>query len=496
MMRTRTLKALTVTGALLLTAIGPAMAAGGPPDDMGGGGGQETEAGNNLSFPVLWSEAGATLTLRGTMDAPVVEGVVLPGHETTDPESAPCLGALQKDVNNTWQADNLPAPGNIVTTVDWGDSLESTDANPQKQRVETSLYAVVDPRMTRYEMCYISGEGRTEVWGLRVLEVRGELPEDPITYAPVATEGTEAMVYTAGARLTIQRIDPARTYTWDSADHQWTGCGARLPIFNAAVHEKSADGPGSYGAEVTVSGKITYGYNWNTANLDAGEYRLTFSLDGPTGTFPGTGTSLSTAQLLPSGEAATVPEVRAGADGGGGGEDMGNTAVLVGDQNLTYIDVGVPQDPGEAIFEPDCSTTPPPTGGGTSTPAAPAPAPAASVAPTTENGQPQVTTPQVPPQAAKGLIAQNAKIKAPKSGKYPVGTTIVLAKKPVKTDVGVTVRWRATKPSLDNCVVKVRKGTATATFTDPGRCRVVAWAPAASPDYLPFKAVRTYTVTR
>jgi hypothetical protein len=193
---------------------------------------------------------------------------------------------------------------------------------------------------------------------------------------------------------------------------------------------------------------------------------------------------------MPSTEGETV-EVAAEDEGGA----MGNTAVMRGDLNLSYIDIGLGTrtDP---VPPPDEPTTPPATGGGTSTAAAPAPAPAAAVAPTTETGQPQVTTPQVPPQAAKALIAQYAKIKAPKSGKYPVGTTIVLAKRPVKTDVGVTVRWRATKPSLDNCLVKVRKGKATVTFTDPGRCRVVAWAPAASPDYLPFKAVRTYRVMR
>ena len=121
--------------------------------------------------------------------------------------------------------------------------------------METSLYAAVDPPMTRYEMCYISGQGPDEVWGLRVTEQPGSLPDDPVTYLPVTSDSAEAMVYTAGARLTIQRIVPGRAYTWDAVNHRWTGSGADTPVFSSAVHEKTADGPGTYGAEVTVSGR-------------------------------------------------------------------------------------------------------------------------------------------------------------------------------------------------------------------------------------------------
>jgi hypothetical protein len=476
----------------------PALAFEGPPDGMGGGGsgGQETEAGNNLSFPVLWSEAGSQLTLRGTTDAPVIQGVVLNGHETTDPTSAACLGAVQKDVSNTWQADNLPAPGNAVTIVDWGDKLEARDAGAQQQaiRVETSLYAAVpaDTTMTRYEMCHISGQGPDEVWGLRVTEESGALPDDPVTYLPITSDSTEAMVYTAGARLTIQRIVPGRAYTWDAASHRWIGSGADTPIFNAAVHEKTADGPGTYGAEVTVSGKITYGYNWMTGGVPQGEYRLTFSLDGPTGTFPGTGTTLTAAELLVSEEGDTTVEVTAEAGGEEGGEGMGNTAVLLGAQNLSYIDVGfgARTDPVPPLDEP---TTPTSGGssagsstGGTST------TQATPQAPVTQQRPEQVTA----PAAATARTVQTARIRAQASGRYPVGTVIVLARQPVKTSAGVTVRWRATTETRTMCTVRTVQGKSTATLVKRGTCRVVGWAPAPSADYLPFTVQRTYRAVR
>ena len=130
MMRTRTLTALAATGALLLAAMAPALASRRPPDGMGGGGsgGHDSGAGNNLSFPVLWSEAGSKLTLRDPLGAPVIEGTVTNGTNTNSPDDqTPCLGAVQKDANNTWQADNAEAPENAVAIVDWGDKLEARD---------------------------------------------------------------------------------------------------------------------------------------------------------------------------------------------------------------------------------------------------------------------------------------------------------------------------------------------------------------------------------
>ena len=70
-------------------------------------------------------------------------------------------------------------------------------------------------------MCYLSGKGTTEVWGALVPSLDSR--------TPVTQESTTAMVYTAGARLTIQRIVPDRDYTWDTASHRWIGSGADAP---------------------------------------------------------------------------------------------------------------------------------------------------------------------------------------------------------------------------------------------------------------------------
>ena len=83
--------------------------------------------------------------------------------------------------------------------------------------METSLYATV-AGMTSYDMCYLSGKGTSEVWGALVPSLDSR--------TPVTQESTTAMVYTAAARLTIQRIVRDRTYTWDTATHKWVGSGA------------------------------------------------------------------------------------------------------------------------------------------------------------------------------------------------------------------------------------------------------------------------------
>ncbi len=63
------------------------------------------------------------------------------------------------------------------------------------------------------------------------------------------------------------------------------------------------------------------------------------------------------------------------------------------------------------------------------------------------------------PQRATTRTAQTARIRAQASGRYPVGTVIVLARQPVKTSAGVTVRWRATTETRKMCTV--RRSTAS-----------------------------------
>jgi hypothetical protein len=482
MVRTRHVGVLMVASALAASMIVPASAA------------EDAEAGNNLSFPVIWAEADGRPTIPGVMGEDGFLGEILEG--TLDPDSTEkCFGALQKDAKNTWQAESMDAaPGHTVNVIDWGDNLEVKDWKiGSPVRVETGLYDnTLDAPMNRYEMCYISGKGQTEKWGAKVST------NNPSATASVIAS-TEAMVFTAGARLTIQRIaDPSKA-TWDAASHQWIGAGAIAPIFNSAVHEKTTDGPGSYGAELNVQGKIIYGYNWSTDGLFNGEYRLTYSLDGATGSFPGSGTSLMGATILASEEGEEEAALISPREGSS--PNSANQAVVLGDQELTYIDVALSggQDPPPIDDGDGGGTTPPPSGGGTTTP------PPATSSPGT--GEPGGAQAGAGPGDGAGPVAittpaqllaqkrQTARIRAPKSAAFKVGTMLVLAKNPVKTSAGVTVRWRATEASEDNCTVRVRNGRATAEMIKAGTCRVIAFAPAPSPEFLRFRETRTYRVT-
>ncbi len=314
---------------------GGAAAGGGPPegvgngkpDNPGGGGGKpggDETSGNNLSYPVVYSET-AYLPPVVPVAVPLFEGVVLPGADGT------CYGAVQKDPLNRWTADTELVEDNAVTAIDWGDNLESKDWRAGSVvRVETGLYDDDgNAGMDQYAMCYISGSGTTEVWGATVTGTAGAYSATP--YASV-----DAMVYTGAARLTIQLIDPAQagTITWDPNTHQWTGTGAYDVVFNGATYEKG-DGPGYYGAELNVQGKVVYGYVWQTRGLAAGEYRLTVSLDESNAIFPGTSLTFAGADIMVPVEETT--DVTIAEEGGG------NTAYVGTDgyENLTYIDVGL-----------------------------------------------------------------------------------------------------------------------------------------------------------
>ena len=104
----------------------------------------------------------------------------------------------------------------------------------------------------------------------------------------VATGGTGAWIatssrgprhsrYTGLACLTIERIDQAAVVAWDATDQAWTDAGDPVCI------GEGADGPGAYGAEVTISGGSTYGHVWDASTLPSGLYRLTFSLKPESG---------------------------------------------------------------------------------------------------------------------------------------------------------------------------------------------------------------------
>lgn len=295
----------------------------------------ETEAGNNLSFPVIWSDNVVRIE-RGLIDR-------FEGAFTPDPGDPFLRWYHQQDPNNVWQADNYTAdeldlgPVNI-DLIDWGDNLEARDWTLNSiVRVETVLYQdVVDgdilfPPMWAYEMKVLGGQGPNEMQGAGVRIDTG-FPV-PVTYpSELATVYSDAAVLTI-QKLTKSRDDPTLTLTWNPTLRLWVGDAVtKRVIFNGGVFE-SVDGPGGYSAEVNVSGKVIYGYNWMVRrnNLGDGDYRITFSLD-PSYPFLNTNFDEETEILVPEeGEDASVAEAPAG----------GGTAHVVPSLNLTYIDVRI-----------------------------------------------------------------------------------------------------------------------------------------------------------
>lgn len=345
-----------ITGPDPLLKYGPPTGGGG---GGGGGGGEDPTAGNNLSYPVVWADAAYQKTLPGTPGmTPITNGSwwwwwgVIEGAEGTadvplscppDPANealcldgtAPGAGAvkayLQKDEDNTWQAQAMTAAGNVdVDWIDWGDDLESKDWTLSSQvRIEHVVTEAVATPMTEYVMRHTSGWGADEAHGLSVL---------PATSVAEVLANTLPTVFSACARLSIQKLnvprgDPAvSTLVWQ--DTMWVGTAVNQPIFSKAVWQ-AADGPGYYNAEINVKGKIIYGYTWGVRRLNqgAGDYRITFSFDPDLACPALHNTFITTATqiVLPEEEVVVTAEP----------VDAGGVGVLRPDLNLTYMDVRI-----------------------------------------------------------------------------------------------------------------------------------------------------------
>ena len=343
-------------------------------------------AGNNLSYPVIWTE-GIGKALPGTPGMlPVTNGEwwYWWGTTGTDPDIIPLSCApdpddetrcddgmpgiatgdmpggnwvkayLQKDPLNVWQAETADWSTTpvVVDWIDWGDNLESVDWYTKSMvRTEVVLYQDLVSPMIEYQMRHVSGWGINEVHGLAV-DSDGVMPGT----------GDQATVYSYCARLTIQKLlvsrdDPSLgTLVWDNINHVWIGTDlVHPPIFNKTVYEAD-DGPGYYSAEINVKGKVIYGYTWNVRKLNdftenkdiggvaAGDYRVTFSFDEVCGSDtelnaffeePIVGGDPGTQILIPIEEEATISAKEEGEDTGGA------SAVIDYDNNLTYIDVRI-----------------------------------------------------------------------------------------------------------------------------------------------------------
>lgn len=274
----------------------------------------EELAGNNLSYPVIWSD-GVTKPVRGAFGSSMFEG------EYALVGDVPAY--LQQDALNEWQAESRMTPqgGVDVSWIDWGDNLEARPwSETSVVRVEIVLIQDLLAPMLAYEMLYVSGQGPDEMWG-----------------ASTATyDSPQATVYSGCARLTIQKlatvVPPAEpVLTWNAALGQWEG-DISEPFFNGGVWE-AEDGMGGFSAEINIKGKVIYGFNWRVSRFGdgAGTYRLTFSLDS--GTNVPLNTFFDTSQILGR-EIVEVEEADSG-------EPVGGVAGVDHENDITWIDVRI-----------------------------------------------------------------------------------------------------------------------------------------------------------
>lgn len=312
---------VTVLVVISMLAIVPAVATAKGP----GGGGHTETVGNNLSFPVIWSE-GVKLSLPGTM---LVTSLTVPYWDY----SVSCIASdgteiqgyvyAQKVVGNVWQAENADGVGiTTINEIDWGDSLESVDMKVGRPvRVELSLYKILpEPEtLTGYRMNMLANpSSKDEVQGVcstgNPIDEYGNYIDNGA--AVITYESSEATVYTPTAELIIQKITgEISTLSWGGT--QWIGeIGNPIDV--------------SFSGELNVGGKVIYGLStggWKPTEV--GVYRITFYMPPEGRTVFDDATSI---RVSAETESATLAE-----EGG----DVGGEAFVVPSNNLTYIDVTV-----------------------------------------------------------------------------------------------------------------------------------------------------------
>ena len=244
----------------------------------GGKGGGETVWGNNLSVPVLFA-SGVGLTGATISTADVTTTGLRPSG--TQAELAPAYAELPwarlvlptiagyycQNTENTWMAewlDNTAGGPDVPANAFWGDNLTSQQWNVSSVvRVETELQPTAPHALDGFNMPYASGSNRNEI----------KCTDGTTFTTDVANPPT---IFSATARLTIEKLDGP-------------GGDVACTYLDASTADKFGnDGPGYYGAEVNVSGRVIYGYNWMlnrpltgdcTAESKAGWWRLTFWVD-------------------------------------------------------------------------------------------------------------------------------------------------------------------------------------------------------------------------
>jgi len=243
------------------------------------GGGGETTFGNNLSMPLVFADGYGLGGARIDGTVPPQEDVATGLRPTAtemkgtfpyfDPASAYAKGGVTYYPQGTasfWQADWIDGatqPQHVI--IDWGDQLRSrTPSTSSSVRIEATLYQTIANAadyMTAYSMTSLYGSQRAEVFGT-----------DSTTF-----ESSKRLVFAITARLKIEKLLAQGGAVDPSIE----------PIVDKAIHETfGLEGEQrTFGAEVTGSGGLTYGFIMLPSNLGlteaqlAGWWRVTFSLD-------------------------------------------------------------------------------------------------------------------------------------------------------------------------------------------------------------------------
>lgn len=270
---------------------------GGNGGGKGGGGGHTTTAANNLSFPALLADGFALSIIEESLTVPyagLYEGLTLEeiaALDTTGPWYA------QKVEGNVWQGEFADYVGTAVAFIDWGDAMESVNPKLRRPyRVEFGVYVELPAPMSAYTMALLA-----------------------FPSSPDETQGTNGTRYDCNyatiasplGKCVIQKFDDASTLTWNAGTGQWDNANDPETGFGFAQ-------------ELNVGGKYIFGAStggWKPTV--EGNYRITFFFD------TGTEVVMTGAQVGDYNSGAPIiPKI---------GET--NTAVVVPENNLTYMDV-------------------------------------------------------------------------------------------------------------------------------------------------------------
>jgi len=233
--------------------------------------GEATTLGNNLSLPVIFAE-GIGMTGLPTATDPglrpaAAEGITvdqLPFWYSGNVSDYQLNGIdyFMQQGTNTWQAEWVDegAGGMQQVEVAWGDNITSTSFNSH-QNIHIEL--VLSDKSGRT----LKGFNMTSLYGTNESEMQG-------------TDGTMGdftpTVYAVTPRLIIQKLNDQTMQVVET-------------VFDGAIHEGfGGDGPGAFSAEVSVSGRLGYGYNLLLQNVTLtdptihkyGWWRITFTVDG------------------------------------------------------------------------------------------------------------------------------------------------------------------------------------------------------------------------